>query len=453
MLWHFPLDRRFPSRERTLIYGRVIGKRGIRNFRNDLGVFEHTHFCIGGDAADCHCIESPLLEDAEDFFFAALLRDQQHALLRLAKHDLVRRHARFALRDAVEFNFDPGTAPRAHLAGRAGQPGSAHVLYSHDRARLHRFEAGFKQQFLEKWVSDLNIGPLRFRSFAELLARHSRSVDTVAPRLGADINYRIPLACRAPIKNLVAADQPESERVHQSIAGVARLELHLTSKVGNAETVAVRSDARDHSLHNRVTLVNLSLCSAGALVRVLGSLNRPKPQRVHHRHRPRAHGKNVAQNSADASGRSLKWFDKRRMIVRLDFERAGPAVANVNDTGIFPRPLHDQLAARGQTLQVNARRLIRAVLAPHHAEDAEFRPRGLASAEQLLDFFEFFRSEAVLPDHLRRNGSNIDRRGGHQGIFIVASPPTFRMRILTRAVWSGRPRPLPLALRLTLTSN
>jgi hypothetical protein len=36
----------------------------------------------------------------------------------------------------------------------------------------------------------------------------------------------------------------------------------------------------------------------------------------------------------------------------------------------------------------------------------------------LSDFFEFFGSEAVFPDHLRRNRT--DRRGGHQGIFIVA---------------------------------
>jgi hypothetical protein len=119
--------------------------------------------------------------------------------------------------------------------------------------------------------------------------------------------------------------------------------------------------------------------------------------------------------------------------VRLDFERAGPAVANINNAGIFPRPLHDQLAARRQPLQVNARRLIRTVLAPHHAEDTEFGPRRFASAEQLLDFLEFFRCEAVLPDHLRRNG-NTDRRGGHQGIFIVAFQPTFRMRIRTAVV-------------------
>jgi len=390
-------------------------------------VFQHAHLRIGSDAADFHRIQSPLLEDAEDFFFTALLRNQQHALLRLAEHDLVGRHPGFALRDVVEFDFDSGAATSAHLAGRTGQPGRAHVLYSNDRASLHRFQARFQQQFLEERISDLNVWPLRFRAFTELLARHRGAVDAVASGLGAYINYRIALTRRASIKDLVAADQTERKCVNQRIAGVARLKLHLAAKIGDAETIAVRSHAGNHALHDRVILMNLRLRSAGALARVLGSLNRSKAQRVHYRDRPRSHGENIAQNSADASGRSLKRFYKRRVIVRLDLESARPTIADINDASIFPWPLHNQLAACGQTFQVNARRLIGAVLAPHHAENSEFGPRGLASAEKLLDFFEFFRSEAVLPDHLRRNGSN--RRGGHRGIFIVASPPTFRIGI------------------------
>src|ERR1035441_6767228 len=77
-------------------------------------------------------------------------------------------------------------------------------------------------------------------------------------------------------------------------------------------------------------LVDLG-CGTGYWLRT----NRPKPQRVHHRNRARAHGENVAQNSADAGGRSLKRLDKRRVIVRLDFKSASPAVANVHDAGIF----------------------------------------------------------------------------------------------------------------------
>ena len=67
--------------------------------------------------------------------------------------------------------------------------------------------------------------------------------------------------------------------------------------------------------------------------------DRAKAQRIHHRDRPRAHGEDIAQNSADAGGRSLEGLNERRMIVRLDLEGAGPAVADINDAGVFARPL------------------------------------------------------------------------------------------------------------------
>jgi hypothetical protein len=43
------------------------------------------------------------------------------------------------------------------------------------------------------------------------------------------------------------------------------------------------------------------------------------------------------------------------------------------------------------------------MLAPHHAEDAQFGNSGLASAQQLLDLLVFVGSEAVLPDDLGRD--------------------------------------------------
>ena len=139
--------------------------------------------------------------------------------------------------------------------------------------------------------------------------------------------------------------------------------------------------------------------------------DRPKAQRIHHRDRPRAHGENVAQNSADAGGRALKRLDERRMIVRFDLESAGPAVADVDDAGVLARALQHALAARGQALQMHARRFVGAVLAPHHAEDAEFGEGGLASAEKLLDLFVLVGRKAVLPEDLRRKGRG--QRGGH----------------------------------------
>ena len=67
--------------------------------------------------------------------------------------------------------------------------------------------------------------------------------------------------------------------------------------------------------------------------------------------------------------------------MRFDFERARPAIADIDDAGVFSRSLQDELAARRQALQMDARRFIRAVLAPHHAENAEFGQGRLATAE------------------------------------------------------------------------
>ena len=72
MLRHFPIDRRFPARQRTFVHWRVIGQRCIRNLRDDFAVFEHAHLRIRSDAADFHRIESPLLEYAEDFLLRGL---------------------------------------------------------------------------------------------------------------------------------------------------------------------------------------------------------------------------------------------------------------------------------------------------------------------------------------------------------------------------------------------
>ncbi len=64
-----------------------------------------------------------------------------------------------------------------------------------------------------------------------------------------------------------------------------------------------------------------------------------------------------------------------------------------------PGPLQHQLAARGQLLQMNARALVGAVLAPHHAEDAELGVAGLA-AEQRDDLVVFRPGELVWPRSL-----------------------------------------------------
>ena len=75
-------------------------------------------------------------------------------------------------------------------------------------------------------------------------------------------------------------------------------------------------------------------------------------------------------------------LDVAGVVVRFDLEGAGPAVADVDDAGVFARPLDDAAADRclgGQALEVDAGGLVGAVLAPHHAVDAQFGEEGRAA--------------------------------------------------------------------------
>ena len=90
-----------------------------------------------------------------------------------------------------------------------------------------------------------------------------------------------------------------------------------------------------------------------------------------------------------------KGLDVAGVVVRLDLEGAGPAVAHVDDAGVFARPLDDAIALGGQALEVHAAGLVGAVLAPHHAVDAEFSERRSA-AKSRENALVLLRGDAVL---------------------------------------------------------
>ena len=130
--------------------------------------------------------------------------------------------------------------------------------------------------------------------------------------------------------------------------------------------------------------------------------DRTKTQRIKHRNRPRAHSKNVAQDSAHAGGRALKRLNETRMIVRLDLEHCDESVADIHHARVLAGALHHMRAARRQPLQMRAARFVRAVLAPHHAEDAQLGNVRVAS-QNFLDTRVFVEGKAVFSGNLRGN--------------------------------------------------
>ena len=222
----------------------------------------------------------------------------------------------------------------------------------------------------------------------------------------------MPVPLRLGEKQIFLLGDPEGQRIHQRILRVARLKPNFAADGRHAETISVVPDPANHTVENAPILCGFVFTDAVARD------NRPKSQGIQHRNRPRAHGENIAQNSAYAGSRPLKRLYVTRVVVRFDLERRHQPVADIHHAGILARPLHHQLAARGQALQVHLARFVGAMLAPHHREDTQLRDVRLAP-QDLLHPRVFFCGKPVLGRDFRRD-SYFRRCRGHQAVAFAA---------------------------------
>src|ERR1700679_123819 len=88
------------------------------------------------------------------------------------------------------------------------------------------------------------------------------------------------------------------------------------------------------------------------------------------------------------------------MVVALDLECAAPAVAHVDNAGVFARPLYHAIAFGGQTLEMDTARFVGAVLAPHDTVDAKLS-EGRDASKRRQDAAVLVRGDAVLGEQLR----------------------------------------------------
>src|SRR5437870_4900666 len=118
-------------------------------------------------------------------------------------------------------------------------------------------------------------------------------------------------------------------------------------------------------------------------------------ERVEAKFRARAHGKNVANDSAYSGGRALEWLNRAGMIVALHLERDGPAVADIHHTCVFFAGLDQNICPGGRKLlQFSLRIFVRAMLAPHDRENSQLGKVRFAT-EDFFDPLELLPSEAV----------------------------------------------------------
>ena len=200
-----------------------------------------------GDPPDQRVGEVPLVADLVDFLLAALLRHEEHPLLRFGEHHLVRGHPRLAARHRVDVEEEPTAGARGHLDRRRGQPRRAHVLDADQAVGLEKFEAGFEKQFLHEGIAHLHGGALLLALLVELGRGHGGAVDAVAAGARADVDDRIADAAGGAAEDLVGLEYTKCKRVDEAVAVVRGIERHLAADGGHADAVAVAGDARHHA--------------------------------------------------------------------------------------------------------------------------------------------------------------------------------------------------------------
>ena len=170
--------------------GRGAGERLERQVGLHLAAVADDEAVLGDGLADDGEVEVPLVEDRARLGLLLGAEHHQHPLLALGEHHLVGGHPRLAHRHPVEVEPDAEIALVAHLDGRAGEAGGAHVLDRDHRAGRHQLEAGLHQPLLGEGVADLHGRALLLDRGVELGGGHGRAADAVAAGLGAEVDHR-----------------------------------------------------------------------------------------------------------------------------------------------------------------------------------------------------------------------------------------------------------------------
>ena len=107
---------------------------------------------------------------------------------------------------------------------------------------------------------------------------------------------------------------------------------------------------------------------------VAALLQGTKAQGIEQGDRPGPHGEDVPQDAAHPSGRPLKRFHGRGVVMAFDLEGEPLALAQVDYTRVLARSHQDAGAGGGELAQQGPGVAVAAMLRPHHPEHAQLGP-------------------------------------------------------------------------------
>ena len=304
--------------------------------------------------------------------------DEEHALLGLGEHDFVGGHGVFTPVDIGDIDADAASAAICGFDGGAAETGSAEVLKSYKGTGSGSFQAGFDEDFFQEGVAYLDGGTHFFIGLEGAGGEGGSAVDAVASGGGAGEDEEVVLSANGGADEFVVLDEADAEGVDEGVAGVGVREGDFAADVGDADAVAVPGDAAYDAVEE---------------VAVVGVVEGAESEGIEEGDGAGAHGEDVAHDAADTGGGSLEGFDGGGVVVGLDFEDDGEAVADVDGSGVFLAKLRqDAGAGRWEEPEEGLGVLVAAVFAPEGAEDAELEIVGFA-VEDVYDAAVFVLGE------------------------------------------------------------
>ncbi len=355
--------------ERPLVARRVVGKhRGGQLAEYEAaGLVQDAQLAAFGDGSHDARPDLPSRAYLSDGVEIVGLDYREHALLALRRHDLERRHGRLPQGHSGYVHVHPVPGARRRLGGRAREPGAAEVLYPSNEAEVEQLQRGLDQSLLLERIADLDARPLRV---VGLIAYESRrcedahSADPVPAGRGAEQHRQVSDPRRRPQHQAVDGQEPKAQHVHERVAGVALVDGELPSDRRDSDGVAVAGDPTDHPVEQPP---------------VLRVVERAEAEWVHQRDRPGAHREYVADYPAHPGRGTLVRLHGRRVVMALDANCGGDAVADVDYTGILAGPNQNSGPLGRKAAKVDPRGLVGAVLTPHDRDHRELERVGLAT--------------------------------------------------------------------------
>ena len=348
------------------------------------------------DGADHGGSDLPTAGDLHHLVQPPGLHDRQHPLLGLRGHHLEGGHGGLPPGHRRHRHVHPGAALGRRLGGGTRDPRTAQVLHPQRQIAIEQLQARLDEALLLVGVPDLHAGALLgIRRIVGEAGRgqHRHTPDPVTAGAGTEQHREVAGTLRPAEHQALHRHHPQAEHVDQRVVRVGLVEDGLPADGRDADGVAVAGDPRDHPLGD----------PAGA-----GVVQRAEPQRIHHGDGTRTHREDVAEDPSDAGGCALVRLDGRGMVVALDADGSGDAVAHVDDTGTLSRADQHPRGRGGEPAQVDLRALVRAVLGPHHRVHRQLEVVRLTS-EDVPDAIELLVRETEGTVHLLRRRRLIRR--------------------------------------------